>query len=68
MGSLYRTKFDIFVKAPLATDIKTFSPVIFSNGLGGLRDHYSFCMREMASHGYIVFARQYDEQFNVIDK
>ena len=40
--------------------------IIFSNGLGGLRDHYSFILREFASLGYIVFAVQADEEYHVL--
>lgn len=40
--------------------------MIFSNGLGGLRDHYSYILRELASQGYLVFALQSDEDINVL--
>ena len=58
----------MYMKAPITEDIKEFKTIIFSNGLGGIRDHYSILMREYASQGYVVFARQYDEHFNVITR
>lgn len=30
--------------------------VVFSNGLGGLKDHYSIFYKEWASNGFIVYS------------
>ena len=35
--------------------------IVFSNGLGGLKDHYSIFYKEWASHGYIVYSIQQEE-------
>lgn len=34
---------------------------MFSNGLGGLKDHYSIFLKEWASHGFVVYAMQQEE-------
>lgn len=56
---------DIQVGAPV---IEGKLPVVlFSNGLGGLKDHYCCFHKEFASNGYIVYAIQQDEQTIILD-
>lgn len=35
--------------------------ILFSNGLGGLKDHYSIFLKEWASQGFVVYAMQQEE-------
>lgn len=53
-----------FLNKLRVNDIEVDSPIIdgklpcivFSNGLGGLKDHYSIFYKEWASNGYIVYS------------
>ena len=51
----------------MSSDLGKALPVIFSNGILGLRDHYSCILRELASQGHVIFAPQADEVYNPLD-
>jgi hypothetical protein len=65
---LNNIKINTFNNAPMTKEDRKFPVVLFSAGLGMLRDFYMFNIEELVTKGYIVVAIEhvYDSEFTVL--
>ena len=58
---LKKVKLGVYDGAPVSLDFrkKPIAPIVFSHGLGAAAFFYSRILKDLASHGYIVFGINY---------